>query len=141
MKQIVRGHRKTDLMDEKEYPSELRLPNGNTVCLPYLTALIRLSDEIDVVATRNPLVLFDIAILTKEIDIVETRKLLAVKSMMMTNDAFILNYETEDENVYRSLEVMVEKMQDTLDYCRDVVSKKSKFNISQTKVVLKEDKL
>ena len=141
VKQIVRGHRKTDLMDEKEYPSELRLPNGNTVCLPYLAALIRLSDEIDVVATRNPLVLFDIAILTKEIDIVETRKLLAVKSMMMTNDAFILNYETEDENVYRSLEVMVEKMQDTLDYCRDVVSKKSKFNISQTKVVLKEDKL
>ena len=55
----------------------------------------------------------------------------------MTSDAFILNCETEDESIYKELEIMAGKMQKTLDYCRDVVSKKTKFKISQTKVVLK----
>ena len=38
--QISRGHRKTDLMDEAEYPIALKMPDGNAVCLPYLSALI-----------------------------------------------------------------------------------------------------
>ena len=51
-------------MDESEYPAALRVPDGNTVCLPYLAALIRLADEIDVAAARNPTLLYDIESLT-----------------------------------------------------------------------------
>ena len=51
--QISRGHRKTNLFDTKEYPVALKVPNGNTICLPYLSALVRLADEIDVTASRK----------------------------------------------------------------------------------------
>ena len=87
---MSRGHRKTDLYDEEEYPTDYRLPNNNTVCLPYLAALIRLSDEIDVVASRNPLLLYDI-----EHDISGSQKvfhkiLQAVTALKTTTNAFIL---------------------------------------------------
>ena len=137
VKQIVRGHRKTDLYDDKEYPSDYKLPNGNTVCLKYLSALIRLADEIDVVATRNPLVLYDIDTLTNEIEIVENKKLQAVKRMMMTEDAFILYYKTDDAAIEEAIKEMAGKMQKTLDYCRDVVGSKTPFTINQSKVVIR----
>ncbi len=137
IKQVVRGHRKTDLFDEKEYPAKLELPNGNTVCLPYLAALIRISDEIDVVATRNPLIMYDIDTLTNEIEIIENRKLEAIRSMYMTESAFILLCKTDDEKIYLEVQKMVEKMQKTLDYCRDVTSKRTDYEIRQKKVILK----
>ena len=136
IKQIVRGHRKTDLYDEEAYPSDYRMPNGNSVCLPYLAALIRITDEIDVVATRNPLSLYDIGALNTEISIRENKKLAAVKAMKMTSDAFVLTAQTDEKDVCLSLEEMVEKMQSTLDLCRDVISKRTDFTLSQKRVVL-----
>ena len=137
IKQVSRGHRKTDLYDERTYPTNYKLPNGNTVCLPYLAALIRLADEIDVVATRNPLVLYDIDDITDEIELVENKKLMAVQSMYMTESAFVLSYLTDDENIAKAIEEMVVKMQKTLDYCRDVVHKRTDFTISQSRVITK----
>ena len=58
--EVARGHRKTSLMDEKAYPLALETPGGQTICLPYLSALIRLADEIDVSSARNPKLLYDI---------------------------------------------------------------------------------
>ena len=141
IKQVARGHRKTDLFDREAYPSALALPNGNTVCLPYLASLIRLADEIDVVATRNPLVLYDIDTLTDAVEIRENRKLEAVKSMKMTRDAFILSCETDDEELFEDLRKMADKMQRTLDYCREVTEKRTGFKISQKKVVLRRSPL
>ena len=139
IRQVARGHRKTDLFDEKEYPAALQLSNGNTVCLPYLASLVRLADEIDVVATRNPLVLYDIELLTDDIQIRENRKLEAVKSMKMTRDAFILSCETEDESLYADLSGMADKMQKTLDLCVRVVAERTSFTITQKKVVLRKN--
>ena len=136
IKQVVRGHRKTDLYDEKEYPSDYRMPDGTTVCLPYLAALIRLADEIDVAASRNPLILFDIDLLTDEVEIWENRKVMAVESLETTDDAFILHTGEKDPEIVEALEKTVDKMQKTLDLCRDVVEKRTAFSISQKKVVL-----
>ena len=136
IKQVVRGHRKTDLYDEKDYPSDYRMPDGTTVCLPYLAALIRLADEIDVAASRNPLILFDIDLLTDEVVIHENRKVMAVESLETTDDAFILYTGETDPEIVEALEKTVVKMQKTLDLCRDVVEKRTTFSISQKKVVL-----
>ena len=137
IREVVRGHRKTDLWSEEEYPAEYKLPNGNSVCLPYLAAIIRLADEVDVVATRNPLVLYDIDLLTDEVEIVENKKVQAIRNMVMTTDAFILSCSTDDEEIFNSLLAMVGKMQSTLDYCRNVVENRSSFIITQKKVILK----
>ncbi|MCR5001025.1 MAG: ATP-binding protein [Lachnospiraceae bacterium] len=136
VKQVARGHRKTDLFDEKEYPADFRLPNGNTVCLPYLAALLRLADEIDVVATRNPILLYDMGAFTREKDIVENKKLEAVKSMMMTGEAFVLSYETDEEKIAKALDEMAAKMQKTLDMCRRVINERTDYKLSQKKIVL-----
>jgi hypothetical protein len=136
VKQVARGHRKTDLYDENEYPADYKLPNGNTVCLPYLASLIRLADEIDVAASRNPLVLYDIGLLTNETSILETRKLMAIDSVKMTRTAFILNTESKDEELIEALMEMIGKMQQTLDTCRDVVNTRTQFRITQKEVVL-----
>ena len=69
--QISRGHRKTNLMDEEEYPIALPVASGNTICFPYLSALIRLADEIDVAAGRNLSFLYNTETLTNEKDIIE----------------------------------------------------------------------
>ena len=140
IKQIARGHRKTDLYDEKEYPADYRMPDGSTICLPYLAALVRLADEIDVAASRNPLILYDIDLLTDEVEIHENRKLMAVKSLKMTGSSFILNTDIDDEELLTSLSRMVNKMQKTLDYCRAVVETRTPFSISQSKVILVRDK-
>ncbi len=139
IRQVARGHRKTDLYDEKEYPVKYQLPNGNTVCLPYLAALIRIADEIDVVATRNPLLLYDIGALvdaTTEQQLMENKKLHAIRSMRMTRESFILTAMTDEPAVRKSLEEMVKKMQKTLDLCRDVTHKRTSFVMEQEKVVL-----
>ena len=136
IKQVSRGHRKTDLYDENEYPADYRMPDGTTVCLPYLAALVRLTDEIDVAASRNPLILYDIDLLTNEVSIQENRKLMAVEHLEMTKSSFILHTHEKDPEILDALDRAVVKMQDTLDLCRDVTEKRTPFCITQKKVVL-----
>ena len=136
IKQVSRGHRKTDLYDEKEYPADYRMPDGTTVCLPYLAALIRLTDEIDVAASRNPLILYDIDLLTNEVSIQENRKLMAVEHLEMTKSSFILHTHEKDPEILDALDRAIVKMQATLDLCRDVTEKRTPFRITQKKVVL-----
>ena len=134
--QVARGHRKTDLMDEKEYPADFRLPNGNTICLPYLAAMIRLADEIDVAADRNPVLLYNIADLTDAHQILENKKVQAIRRMTISDSAFTLEVCTEEAKVRQEIRVLAEKMQHTLDYCRTVVNSRTPYRITQEKVLL-----
>ena len=136
--QIARGHRKTDLLDEKEYPAALRMPDGNTVCLPYLAALIRLADEIDVAAARNPKLLYDIESLTDEVEIIENKKVRAVRELAVTEDEFILYVDRSDEEILGHIRAMVVKMQKTLDYCRRVALQRCPYVITQQRVRMEE---
>ena len=134
--QVARGHRRTDLFDPEEYPSVLVVPGGNEVDLPYLAALIRLADEIDVVTDRNPKLLYDIEVLTDSFQIDEHRRLEAVQSMKVLPDRFILDAYTDDDALWFAIEKMVKKMQDTLDYCRQVVELRTTCTITQKLVEL-----
>ena len=59
-----------DLNDDNEYPSALSIPGSdNKICVKYLSALIRLADEIDVTAARNSKIEYDLSKITKEIDL------------------------------------------------------------------------
>lgn len=134
--QIARGHRKTNLMDEEEYPLALPVPGGNTVCLPYLAALIRLADEIDVTAARNPILMYDLEALTDETQILEHKKHKAVHSLQVTENAFTLLADCSDPGITGSLQVLAGKMQHTLDECRKAVNGRTPFMITQEQVFL-----
>lgn len=132
--QVSKGHRKTDLYSETEYPTDYKLSNGNTVCLPYLAALIRLADELDIASDRN---------IFKEAEIYATRDMIkhfSIKSMEMKEDHFVLTIIklTDDEKVLAYINEEVEKLKKTLDYCIDVVEKRTKFEIKQKRIEIVE---
>jgi hypothetical protein len=133
--QTCRGHRKVDLEDINEYPVEYALENGNTICLPYLSALLRLADEIDVTSARNCLIDYDLNTLN-DMDLLEFSKHEAVRDLKVTDKEFIVLAKTDDEELLKALHKMVEKMQNTLDLCRHAVNKRTKFSITQEKVIL-----
>lgn len=135
--QISRGHRKTDLNDENEYPKSLKLENGNSICLTYLAALVRLADEIDVTASRNSKAIYDISKITKEIDLIEFMKHDAVRDLIIKQDQFEMIIKTDDDDIASKLQIVANKMQKTLDYCRNAVNDKTPYTITQQRVVLK----
>ena len=132
--QTARGHRRTDLMDEAEYPAQLTMPGGNTVCLPYPAALIRLADEIDVAADRNPILLYDIDLLTDQTQIMFNSMILAVKKLALTESAITLYVDTPDAYILEQLRRMVRKMQTVLDYCRNTVHLRTPYVITQQSI-------
>lgn len=135
--QVSRGHRKTDLMDETEYPTDFRMPNGNKVCLPYLAALIRLADEIDVAADRNPTLLYDITTATDKHQIIENKMVRAVRRLLVTDLDFTLVVYTEEDEIRAQILKLADKIQSTLDYCRTVVKNRTPYTITQEKVLIK----
>jgi hypothetical protein len=135
--QISRGHRKTNLRDENEFPVSLKLNNGNSICLVYAAALVRLADEIDITASRNSHAIYDISKITKEIDLIEFMKHDAVKDLKISENEFVMIVSTDDEKIYEGLEKVALKMQKTLDECRSVVNDKTPFRITQERVVIK----
>ncbi len=134
--QISRGHRKTDLNDEKEYPIAMPVDGGNTVCFPYLSGLIRLADEIDVAAGRNLSFLYDTQSLTNEKDVIEFGKHEAIKEVVVFEDKFVLIVDTDDEFVYNNIRKMASKMQKTLDECRFAVNERTPYTITQKTIEL-----
>ena len=136
--QIARGHRKTDLADEREYPAALPVPGGNAICLPYLAALIRLADEIDATSARNPILLYDLESMTREYDILWYKTLRAIRTLEVTEDAFTLHVGEADGPTLAHIRHVAEKMQKTLDYCRAVVSDRTPYAITQQRVIVEQ---
>ena len=138
--QVARGHRRTDLFDENEYPADLQIDEQHFVNLPYLAAVIRLADEIDVIEDRNPKLLYDIETLTDAHQIECNRLLLAVPHMEILPDKFVLDVRIEDKEsdkkLLENILKMAEKMQRILDECRLVTEKRTPFRITQKRVEL-----
>lgn len=136
VKQICRGHRKTNLFDENEYPAELKLENGNIIHLPYLAALVRLGDELDIAADRNIQFLFDFDAMEKTASRLEFKKHKAIKNVKFAEDCFDVTVEYEDEELYEGLVELFGKLQYTLDNCVKVVDERTPFRIKQRKLVI-----
>lgn len=133
--QIARGHRRVNLMDSSEYPCDFRVSSGNTICLPFLAALIRLADEIDVTASRNPILLYDIESLGSLNQIMEYRKVEAVKALEISEKSFVLYIDGSDRDVLEVLRPVIAKMQLTLDNCRKTVIGRTPYVITQERVI------
>ncbi|MBO6215769.1 MAG: hypothetical protein J6N76_09640 [Lachnospiraceae bacterium] len=130
--QVSRGHRVTDLYDEEEY-RDIATPDG-IIHTPYLAAVIRLADEVDVGSERNPEILYDTAHLTRQRDIEAFGTHNAIRKVEVAPNEIILHVHTDNEEYKRLIEKLAGKVQKTLDYCRDVAEKRSDFSIDQERV-------
>ena len=128
--QVSRGHRRVDLTDAAAYPAAYPLQNGNTVCLPYLAALIRLADEMDVAADRN------ISFIFPEKDTVDKRRHAAIRHLRIEKDRFVMEVEMADEELIPLIEKAHEKLCDTLSACADVIESRTPFRVTQRRVDL-----
>ncbi len=110
------------------------VPGGNTICLPYLAAIIRLADEIDVAAARNAKLLYDIESITDEIEKYYHSLVRDCKRLDITDTTFCMVVYTEEPEIKGAMEMLRDKIQDTLDLCRSVVNHRTAFDITQKNV-------
>jgi len=136
--QICRGHRKTDLTNEKEYPSEIKLKNGNVIHIPCLAALIRLADELDIAADRNIDFLYDMSAIDNHESYLEFKKHHAIKKLIFRDEYMELLVDFSDDEIREELHDQIYKLDDTLKRCADVIKKRSPFDISQTSIKVTE---
>jgi len=129
--QVSRGHRKTNLYDANEYPEEIVLDNGNIIHLPYLAALMRITDELDISIDRNIQFMYDISSVSSEVSKIEFSKHAAIKEVFCTEDSIKAYVDFSFEKIRESLFEEFEKLKATLNQCVDVVEKRTPFYIAQ----------
>ena len=134
--QAARGHRKADLYDEQAYPVSFSFDNGNTICLPYIAAIIRLGDDVNVAEDRNSKILFDPEKYSTEKQRMENETHRAIKRMTIYADKIKWDVKTEAQDVLTAVSNLAIKLQRTLDYCRGVVAHRTPYEIMQKKIVL-----
>lgn len=133
--QVCRGHRKADLNDPAGYPTAFPVEEGRTVCLPYLAALVRLADELDIAADRNFSFLYDPEHMTRAIDRFEFKKHKSIRHVEVLPDHIRVEAATDDPEIYDGIVKTVDKLRDTLLYCRAAVERTG-FTILQADVIL-----
>lgn len=138
--QVCRGHRRTNLMDENEYPSFFMVDEEKKVCLPYLASLICLADELDIARERNISFLYDINKITNKISHMEFEKHEAISKIEIEKDCVIVHAVSSDPNVCTELGALTSKLQDKLLFCKRAADEHTPFTITQDKVVLKLDR-
>lgn len=134
--QVCRGHRKTDLLAQEEYPSDFSVSEGKTVCLPYLAALLCLADELDVAADRNIGFLYDLDKIDNPVSRLEFQKHQAISRVAVEPDRVMVYAWSDDPAVRDGVIRLVEKLGDKLRYCRAVVSIRTGYAITQKNVFL-----
>ena len=135
--QVSRGHRKIDLWDKTEFPDDYCTNDGTPICLPYLAALIRLADELDIAADRNLQFMYDIDSIDNPFSRMEFQKHQAIKQLVIEEDAFLMLVDAKDDSVYQAVVALKEKLNETLQACKQVVEKRTPYRITQNEVLIK----
>ncbi|MDO4733027.1 MAG: hypothetical protein Q4B50_05880 [Bacillota bacterium] len=134
--QVCRGHRKVDLFDEKEYPSSFFVSENIPVPLPYLASLVRLADEMDIAADRNFSFLYELDKLPNYHSKLVFSIHKSIHRIALKDDHMLVQASSSSEEVKAGIREVVEKLQNTLEYCRKAVAERSSFSIEQARVQL-----
>lgn len=132
--QVARGHRVTDLTDESEYPAEYRLSGGQTVCLPYLAALVRLADELDIASGRNSVTKYDYPADFPPHQIRQFEQAKGIRSVRTTAGTFYAEI-TATGVAYEDIMKNAVKIRQTIGDCRLAVNGRTRFTITQRELV------
>ena len=134
--QVCRGHRKTDLFDPVEFPEAFFVADGQSVVLPYLAALIRLADELDIAADRNSAFLYDPMLIKNDISRLEFLKHQCIQSVEILPAGVLVKAVSDDPKICEGVMDTVSKVAEVLHYCREVVSKRTSLTIQQQRIIL-----
>lgn len=127
---VAQGHRKVDLGNIDIYKPRCSVKSGKSfVCLPYLAAIIRLADELDITNIRTPRLLTKYYMPDNEISIREWNKHISTTTVNLFDDDDTIRFKVKctDQNVYAALQEQFQKVENTLFYCQKIIK-----NISNT---------
>ena len=135
--QAARGHRRTNLMDRTEYPAEYHA-GKYIICLPYISAVLRLADELDIAAERN-------IRLDRSADEIKNAYSLsvwqlhaAIKDILLTERRCIIIAKKSrlSESGMKELERWIRKLKDVIIYTSDVVHRRTDYDLRRRTVIL-----
>lgn len=128
--QVAKGHRKEDLFNKENYDPNYTLPNGNKVNLPYLAAIIRLADEMDIAQDRNASASYE-----EHGDLIDWKKHFAIKHLRINKDHFELVVIARSNAVFDICRDAIEKLDATLLYALKVTTELSNFNFRWVRLI------
>lgn len=134
--QVSRGHRKTDLLDRSEF-GDIQT-DGAVIRTAYLSAVMRLADEIDVASDRNPILLFGDKTIEGERSIIEFGLHESILHVDVGDDAVTLHTRPKTAEYIPKIEALSDKITDTLSYCRTVAEQTSDLRIRQDRIIVSE---
>jgi len=131
------GHRKTNLFNNKEYPVDMRLDNGHVLRIAYISALIRMADELDIAIDRNIQFLYDESNIITEQAAIEFAKHKAIRKVAFGEDSLDITIDYSDEKLKGPLDELVEKLNDTLTACIKVIENRTPFVVKHKTIRVK----
>lgn len=135
--QTARGHRCTDLYSPTEYPERYHA-GKYTICLPYIAAVLRLADELDIAAERN-------IRLDRSADEIKNSYSLsvwklhsAIKKVLLTERRCIVIAEKKSlsANETEELAKWLRKLKSVIGYTSDVVRSRTEYELKRRTVTL-----
>ncbi len=137
---IAKAHRKVELQNFDEFDPRYFAKSGRqTVCLPYLGAIIRIADELDVTNMRTPSLLLKYYLPDNEVSIREFKKHQSLIQINFRDDSVIIEAVCTDHNILAAVEEQFQKIQDVISNCQKVIRTIS--NIDNRNLTLRVSKL
>ncbi len=135
--QTARGHRRTDLTDEEEYPEKYRV-GEYTLCLPYLAAVIRLADELDISAERNIRLDRSISEIQNAYSLSVWRLHGKIKNIVLTGDKCIVFVKRGSLSAGEETEfsAWTGKLGEVFNYTADIVNRRTPYKMSKRSVAV-----
>ncbi len=135
--QASTGHKDRDLFDEDQYPEMMELRNGKTICLPYITALIRMADDLNIASDRCHNMEDEIIESEAGIDGSEVSRQGIIRHIEVNDSEFVMEVDGTNDDAFRAAVEMSKNLKLTLDECRNIIEKRSPYEISQESVIIK----
>jgi molecular chaperone HtpG len=119
---IAQGHRKVNLSDFDIYEPKYYVKNGRDfVCLPYLSCIIRIADELDITNQRTPDILCKYYMPDNEFSQKEWNKHKSTIQINFSDDEVLIQANCSDHNMLAALEEQFNKIQDVLTSCQKII--------------------
>lgn len=140
---VAAGHRKVELADFDIYEPRFYAKSGKKfACLPYLAAILRIADELDVTNSRTPRLLTKYYMPNNEISVKEWNKHIATSQRNYAGETVIFEVTCTDQNIYAALQDQFEKIQNVINYCQKVIRsipliKETVYSLSIIKILPK----
>lgn len=135
--QAARGHRRTDLYSKEEYP-EKYTAGTYTLSLPYIAALIRLADELDISAERNICLDRSVSEVKNAYSISVWKLHSAIKDVAVTDSKCYVfaDKNSLNDSDMEELSRWVNKLGEVIDYSSGVVSERTPYSMKKRTVAV-----